>query len=266
VSTGEPAIEVEDCTDDRLILPLLERDRRWSAYALCDLDPPYRRNTRLIAGTVEGAAVALVLLYALGAVTALLPFGHTNGVRAILRAAKNLPTDIFFISDDEHVGLLAETYVLDSIETMSRMTVEAPALQPAPPSPLPLERLTTDDAGAVADLYARWGPTFFDRMMIQGGIYYGARNAGRLVAVAGTHVISRDRGVAAIGGVLTHPDYRGRGLATAATGAVARHLVGEGIDLIVLNVRAGNVPAVAAYSRLGFRAWLAFTEGRGSRR
>jgi predicted GNAT family acetyltransferase len=102
--------------------------------------------------------------------------------------------------------------------------------------------------------------------MIENGIYYGARDGARLVAVAGTHVISRHRRIGAIGGVLTHPDYRGRGLATATTGAVARALVDQGINLIILNVRADNAPAVAAYSRLGFRPWRRFTEGRASRR
>ena len=43
---------------------------------------------------------------------------------------------------------------------------------------------------------------------------------GALVAVAGTHLVSDTYGVAAIGNVFTHPDYRGRGYATLATGAV----------------------------------------------
>jgi predicted GNAT family acetyltransferase len=66
--------------------------------------------------------------------------------------------------------------------------------------------------------------------MLEHGIYYGAYVygayvAGTLVAAAGTHAISRHHRIAAIGNVCTHLTHRGRGLATATTGAVAQALV-----------------------------------------
>jgi predicted GNAT family acetyltransferase len=64
--------------------------------------------------------------------------------------------------------------------------------------------------------------------MLEHGIYYGAYLAGTLVAVAGTHAVSRRHRVAAIGNVFTHPAWRGCGRATATTSAVARALIHDG--------------------------------------
>ena len=47
---------------------------------------------------------------------------------------------------------------------------------------------------------------------ITDGVYYGVRVGGRLVAAAGTHVISPTARLAVVGNVLTHAHYRGRGL------------------------------------------------------
>lgn len=262
MSAGESGFEIGEWEDERLILPLLERDRRWSAYALCDLDPPYRNHTRFIGAGRAGAPAALVVLFALPNMAALLPFGDVHGLAAILAGRHDILDEFFYIGEDRHLPALTRLYTLESRERMSRMTVAASELLPPPPSPLPVKRLTPRDKSALDDLYRLWGPASFD---LQVGIYYGVEVDGRLVAVAGTHCWSKGRGVAAIGGVFTHPEYRGRGLATATTGAVAATLAREGIELIVLNVRADNAPAVAAYTRLGFKPWLTFTEGRASR-
>ena len=52
----------------------------------------------------------------------------------------------------------------------------------------------------------------------------------------GTHVISPTARLAVVGNVLTHVDYRGRGFATAVTGAVTAELL-RTCDQVVLNVR-----------------------------
>ena len=51
------------------------------------------------------------------------------------------------------------------------------------------------------------------------------RIAGRLIAAAGTHVISAEAGMAAVGNVMTHIDFRGRGFAKATTSAVTQELL-----------------------------------------
>jgi predicted GNAT family acetyltransferase len=65
--------------------------------------------------------------------------------------------------------------------------------------------------------------------------------------------------LAVVGNVLTHVDYRGRGFATAVTGAVTAELLRHS-DQVVLNVRADNPPAINAYRRLGFAEHVRFEE------
>ena len=58
---------------------------------------------------------------------------------------------------------------------------------------------------------------------------------------------------------MTHADFRGRGYATAVTGAVTADLL-RFCDQVVLNVRADNPPALAAYRRLGYQVYATFEE------
>jgi predicted GNAT family acetyltransferase len=85
------------------------------------------------------------------------------------------------------------------------------------------------------------------------------------VSAAGTHVINRQEGIAVVGNVMTHADYRGHGLARMVTGAVTADLL-EQVPDVALNVHADNAPAVAAYSRLGYREYCRLTERLGRRR
>ena len=116
------------------------------------------------------------------------------------------------------------------------------------------EVLDADDLPDLLRLYAEAYPgNWFDRRMLETGHYVGVRRDGRVLAVAGVHVWSPVYRVAALGNVTTHPDVRGRGLATAAVAALCRRLL-ETVDVVTLNVKADNAPAVAVYERLGFTA------------
>ena len=65
--------------------------------------------------------------------------------------------------------------------------------------------------------------------------------------------------LAAVGNVMTHRDFRNRGYAKVATGAVTQELL-RFCDQVVLNVRSDNPPALAAYRALGYREHMRFEE------
>ena len=92
-------------------------------------------------------------------------------------------------------------------------------------------------------------------------MFYGVAVEGRLVAAAGTHLVSPTYGVAAVGNVFTHPNYRCRGYGTVTIGAVVAELVRLGIRDIVLNVNQSNGDAIRIYEKLGFERYCAFLEG-----
>src|SRR5438270_173437 len=78
------------------------------------------------------------------------------------------------------------------------------------------------------------------------------RPAAGLVAAAGTHVVARRYGIAAVGNVYTRPEARGRGYGAATTARVVADLLAVGMREVILNVAAGNEPARRIYARLGF--------------
>lgn len=121
-----------------------------------------------------------------------------------------------------------------------------------PPVPASVEHLGRSDLDDLEALYGgEPGAAFFVPHMLDDGAFFGVREAGRLVAAAGTHVLAAGRGVAAVGAVFTAASHRGRGLGTAATVAVVRHLVPR-VATIGLNVAATNRAARRIYESIGF--------------
>lgn len=97
--------------------------------------------------------------------------------------------------------------------------------------------------------------------MVEHGVYYGVREGDDLIAVAGTHVLSRSESAAGIGNVYTRRDRRKRGLAAATTSAVTSELLRMGIRTIGLKVVQSNSGAARIYERLGFVRHCPFIEG-----
>jgi GNAT superfamily N-acetyltransferase len=92
-------------------------------------------------------------------------------------------------------------------------------------------------------------------------VCYGVFIDGKLVSVARTYV--RTPHVWVVGGVFTHPNFRGRGFAKAVTAAVTREALLSGAYAL-LHVREDNYPAIRAYRRIGYeligrRVWVSFT-------
>lgn len=59
--------------------------------------------------------------------------------------------------------------------------------------------------------------------------------------------------------MVTHPDHRNKGYGTRVTARLCQSLL-ESVELIGLNVKADNVPAMACYRALGFEIVAPFTE------
>ena len=132
---------------------------------------------------------------------------------------------------------------------------------PAPPTTA--TRLRASDVPALQDLYADGqasgeSPDFFFPSMVTDGVFRGIYEGPALVAVAGTHLVSREEGAAAIGNVYTRRDRRGRGLGRLVMNAVLGDLAG--IETLGLNVRADNAAAVHLYESLGFVRHCEFYE------
>ena len=264
--TIDSHFHILDLADDAAILSVLERERAWAVYPLSDLEPPHRQFGRYIGAARDGTVTAVLLVYAPPDFTSLIPSGESDGVRAVFANAERLPASCLFHVRSPDMPAFLLRYEPEDRQWFLRLTVEARTFADPPPVDARLVHLSPADLPEVQALYTLWGETLFTPLMLEWGVYVGAYQGGDLLAVAGTHVVSRAHKVASIGGVFTHPGHRGRGLAAATTGAVARELFARGIDVVALNVRADNAPAIRAYQRIGMTVALGFWEGLASLR
>ena len=89
----------------------------------------------------------------------------------------------------------------------------------------PAERLTALDIDDLNRLYQLGFRAGFPASVLDEGVYYGVRVRGRLVSAAGTHAINPREGIAVVGNVMTHVDFRGHDFAKMVTSAVTAELL-----------------------------------------
>ncbi len=112
-----------------------------------------------------------------------------------------------------------------------------------------VERLTADDSAAMVELVAQVRPGPFAPETHLCGAYYGVREDGRLVAMAGERLSTP--GYVEISAVCTLESHRGQGLATRLMETVA-HGIRAGGRTPFLHTGAANTAAVRLYEHLGF--------------
>lgn len=243
-------------TSDRVLLrEFLERDRLFAAYALCDLEDREFVKTRWGIATAGNEVVAVGLEYSGLTPQPLFVAGRSDGIAAILREVLR-PRAAYVAARSENLPAVASAYRVETGPQMIRMWVDRSRFRPFPSN---VVRLLPVEIGELNRLYQLGFASWLPASSVAEGIYYGIRVNGRLVAAAGTHVISRSARLAVVGNVLTHAEHRGRGYATAVTSAVTQDLL-RFCDQVVLNVRSDNPPAIQAYRRLGYAEHVRFEE------
>jgi GNAT superfamily N-acetyltransferase len=250
-------------TDTGEIRARLETDRLWSAFSLADLDEPFAQHA-----TWFGPPDSRSLLLVYGAFDPPIVFLHGDAaecdallaepavVARTARAHLNVRADL--------MPLVTHHFRAFARCPMTRMVLrdEGPCL---PPAGSDVVRLGPAELPRVQRLYAEEPPAFFLPAQLEHGVYFGVPEGDSLIAVAGTHVLSKVARVGAIGNVYTRPDRRRRGLAGAVAGSVALALREMGISTVVLNVADSNPGARAVYERLGFTNYCSFYEGQARR-
>ena len=236
---------------------VLERERVWSAYALADLDPPHAAHAHWLAGQD-----AVVLSFSGFDPPVLFAAGDPEAASHLLA---EIPAGRYMFTLMAAHRALVEQRVQESHETiMWRMVLRPEAFNASLAGGA--QALSGDDLPQILTLFGDHAdrPDAFDPGQLADRAFFGVWYGRQLVAVAGTHAVSAQRGVAAVGNVFTHPGHRGRGLATITTAAVVEDLLRRpGMQTIVLNVARDNNPAVHCYERLGFWPFCAYHEGVG---
>jgi ribosomal protein S18 acetylase RimI-like enzyme len=253
---------VERLDDRDRIRALLESRRPYAAYALGQLEPHLFRQTEWWRASCEGRE-ALVLHSRGGLGHATFTLGETGALDALLRVHPG-SRQTFLTCEPQHLATVLRHFDLDQRQAMIRMQVTRDTFRPV--TAPGIRRLRGVDFREINRLYRVDGvPSYYSARQIDDAVYFGVEDDHRLVAVAGTHVISLASQIAVVGNVYTHPRYRGQKLAQAATSAVTEHLL-QTCREVVLSVDPSNAPAVTAYARIGYGEIARLVEGAAVRR
>jgi ribosomal protein S18 acetylase RimI-like enzyme len=249
-----------DCEDGRLRAYLrshpIER-----AYMLGDLDPARAEHCRwwALPGDAPGLLDAIALLYNGLRVPSVLTSGRTNDVHALLYAAKaELPRRFYAQLRTHHVPAVERTLRMGEPIDMMRMGLTRTGYKTASSSE-GVKPIGHRDTGALMQLYTHYPDNFFDPAQLDTGLYCGIWEAEQLVSVAGLHVLSEAHDIAAIGNIVTHTDFRGRGLASRCVRALLDRLLAR-VGHVALNVSTDNEAAIRCYEKFGFTEQHRFVE------
>ncbi len=265
-------------SDKARIHAFLQRDPIYAAYAIGDLETEQFARCTWYLAERAGEIAALALVYRGLEPPVLMTMGAAEGLAAIFATMAPLPA-LYMSAQVEHLPLFQARcdFSGDRVRPMLRMAVTPDNFWPVEPPDgrhypfARLNRLGPDDAQAVNDLIALGGPyapDAFSRSQLWNGVFWGIELSSMLsresllAAVAGTHLVAPNWGVAALGNVYTHPAYRGRGYAQMLSSAVTEELLLKRLQ-VVLNVDRGNEAAIHIYRKLGYQVHCPFFEGIG---
>lgn len=133
---------------------------------------------------------------------------------------------------------------LPCAQMVLRTAVELPVK-----TPVEISVMTAADRAEMYDLVNRIQPGYYNPDTPQLGTYYGIRQEGRLVAMAGERM--RMKGFTELSAIVTDPAYAGRGLAQQLITRLCRQHAAEGTTSM-LHVSLANERAIRLYEHMGF--------------
>jgi len=255
-------LQAVETRDKCRIHSFLQQDRFYAAYAIGDLEPEMFCHTRWYVAETDGRAQSLALLFTALDPDVLFLMGDTAGLAVILGSALR-PRRVYVSAMPEHLSALRAFYRLGSPERVVRMVLDVNAFRPAQGKAL---RLSPAYTRQLERLYSMGHGNAFSPYQVAQGVFYGVTDKDRLIATAGTHIVSETYRIAAVGNVFTHPEYRRQGLGTLCTSAVVQELLARRIQTIVLNVYEDNLAALHLYQRMGFKVYCHYIEVLAERR
>ena len=108
-----------------------------------------------------------------------------------------------------------------------------------------------DDGGQrLLSMLRHYGP--FEAWTLDGAPGYVWHEDNQIVGNASIQRNSTRRDTWIVGNVATHPNYRGRGIATRLVEACVRHAYNQSANHVALQVYENNAPARHIYTKLGF--------------
>ena len=178
----------------------------------------------------------------------ILPFaacepGHENAMGAL--AAMVQPGEIFYLIGG--LPTLPDYYTVLKELPCAQMVL--PKSVPALETNATVLRLTANDKEDMFNLINKVQPGYYEPDTYQLGNYFGIRQDGKLVAIAGERM--RLDELTEISAICTDPDYTGRKYAQQLITVLCRHNLQQGVTPF-LHVIETNERAIRLYEYMGF--------------
>ncbi len=245
-------LTVEESTDRMALREILMRVPEENGYLLGDLDYPFFKQSRWFVASHKEHQLAIVLLYEGLNEPCLLSAGSAEGVAEIFRrVSPDLPFEGWAKVPEAHRHGWELAVRLSKISHDQIMALDLTLFQLQNTAHLVTE-LSLDDFPEMENFFSNYPGNFFEISQVRDGRHVGAYVDGKLVSIAGTHVLSKEGGSAVLANIVTDADYRRRGLASTCTSHLINLLFSDGIEHITLQVASDNNPAIACYKHLGF--------------
>ncbi|MFT5201814.1 MAG: GNAT superfamily N-acetyltransferase [Candidatus Aldehydirespiratoraceae bacterium] len=238
---------------------LFGRDRAAHAYGLADLESPlwdrstwFRRDDATAGIVTLGGGITTVYAISLA--------DPAGSLALVVDLLDEIPHGSMITGP---VGLAAAVGAVAPINDLG-LHVKCVLTHPERlPNAAAAHPLAVKDFARVASLHAtNPGAAFVLEPMLVDDTFVGIAHPDdpdRLIAAAGTHVLSTTYEIAAVGAVFVDPAARGQGLGAIVTAGVCKRLDGR-VSTIGLNVDAGNLAARRTYERIGFVDCLEYEE------
>lgn len=238
--------------DKKEIFSFLKKNVYLHIYSIGDLDDFFWDYTTWYGLKEEGKIKAVVLVYSGTSMPVFLALTDELGhMEDLIFSIMHLLPPQFLAHVSPGVEDSLKRYRLKSCGEHYKMALKNRGLLNTVDTSFVIQ-LSKEDLGEIEALYKKSYPNnFFDARMLETNLYYGIRTPSGLVSIAGIHVYSKKYKVAALGNITTHPDFRGKGFATAVTAKLCTSLL-ETVDHIGLNVKADNKAAIQCYRNIGF--------------
>lgn len=255
-------MELKVLSEKHVIYDILKHDSDNQIFALGDLDDFYWPHTQWYSLEISGETRALALIYTGSVIPTLLLFnsGHLDKGRDLLQIMTDLLPDEFYAHlSPELLRHFAPETIVDNYGLSLKMVVRRTFGKHRDEK---IRVLHEADVPAIRKLLqVAYPQNWFDERMIRTGKYIGYIENNQLIGVAGIHVCSPEYKVAALGNIATHPEFRGKRIATKLVEQLCADLQ-ETTEVIGLNVRADNQPAIDCYCKLGFEITGEYVECR----
>jgi ribosomal protein S18 acetylase RimI-like enzyme len=242
------------------LLEHFRRDPILFGYHIGDLDDFYFDRCKW-AVTGNNGIEEVALIYTGLEIPTVLAFGYGNKFNGFLESLiSELPEQFYCHYRKSSGGVFRRIYSEKSLGTHLKMKLVSEDYISHLRDDLEIQRLDINHRSGLLELYEESYPdNYFDDRMLETGKYLGCFMDGKLACVGGVHVHSNEYEISILGNITTHPDYRGRGLATALTASLLKDLR-TGSNTIALNVKKDNYAAIKCYQKLGFDVYCEYEE------